>query len=136
MKQTANLYSDAHLFVSAIRVLEHRQSAPPSVEAVCELLTFSIEQGRRLCRKLCELGIVGTVPGAYEDRLVILDHRSLESIPREEQSDPLQQELEKFQRSQVDRAQKVEAIKAAQEEKKKSLFAEMEKKLKKELDRR
>lgn len=136
MKHTANLYSDAHLFVSAIRVLEHRCSAPPSVEAVCELLAFSIEQGRHLSRKLCELGVVDTVAGAYEDRLVILNHSALESIPRETQDDPLKQELEKFQRSQKDHAQKVEAIKAAQEEKKKSLFAEMEKKLKKELDRR
>jgi hypothetical protein len=136
MKQKTNLYTEAHLFVSAIRVLEHRHAAPPSVEAVCELLALSVEQGRYLCRKLIELGIVGTVAGAYQDRLVILDHTLLESIPRETRPDELQQELEKFQRSQMDRAQKVEAIKAAQVEKKKTLFAEMEKKLREELDKR
>jgi hypothetical protein len=135
MKQKVNLYADAHLFISAIRIIEHRKSTPPSVEAVCDLLDLSIEQGRYLCRKLFEIGVIDTVAGAYQDCLVILDHTKLESIPKQDQSDELQQELEKFQRSQKDQVQKVEAIKAAQAEKKKTLFAEMEKKLKKELDK-
>ena len=38
-------YHRSHLFVSAIRILDHQKSAQPSIEEVCSLLDFSLEQG-------------------------------------------------------------------------------------------
>lgn len=132
----SNLYRDAHLVVAAIRILENRHSAPPAITEICELLSLSLEQGGYICRKLCDLEIVRTVPGAYQDRLVIADHLKIESIPRDAHTDDLQQELERFKRLQKDQAHRIEAIKTSQAEKKKTLFAEMEEKLRKELEKR
>ena len=132
----SNFYTNAHLVVAAIRILEHRHSAPPSVAEICEMLSLSMEQGGYICRKLRDLEIVAPVPGAYEDRFVVADHLKIESIPRDAPNDELQQELERFKRSQKDHATKIEALKASQAEKKKSLFAEMEEKLRKEFDKR
>ena len=134
--KNSSLYTNAHLIVAAIRVLEHRRTAPPSVTEICELLSLSVEQGGYLCRKLCDLEIVAPVPGAYEDRFVVADHLKIESIPRDVSGDELQQELERFKRSQRDHTTRIEAIKASQAEKKKSLFAEMEEKLRKEFEKR
>lgn len=135
MKRTS-LYDNAHLVVAAIRILEHRHSAPPTVEEVCGLLSLSVEQGGYICRKLGALDVIHTVAGAYQDRLVISDHTKIESIPKDAAPDELRKEIEKFQRTQRDQNDKIKAIQAAQKKKKKTLFAEMEEKLKKELDKR
>ena len=59
--KTNDLYTTAHLFVAAVRLLDHRDGAPPPVESVCELLNYSNEKGSYLLNRLKELGIVETV---------------------------------------------------------------------------
>ena len=80
MKPT-DLYTTAHLFVAAVRVLDHQEGAPPSLEAVCRLLDFSEEKGSYLLNRLRELKIVGTVniPGNPLSRKVIYFH-SLDAL--------------------------------------------------------
>ena len=125
-----DFYAEAHLTVSAIRVLEYRHTRPPSVDEVCEMLSFSLEKGNRLCRKLLDLGIVSLVQGAYGDRLSIQDHLKLEEIPRGESENRLREELERFQAQRNHITEKVESIRTEQADKKRSLFAELEKQLK------
>jgi hypothetical protein len=60
----------------------------------------------------------------------------IEEIPRQEDESKLAEELKKFQESQKGLSQKIENIQAEQAQKKKDLFAEMEKKLKQELDKK
>ena len=132
MKQPG-LYAQAHLVVSAIRVIEHQKKAPPSVQQVGKLLSFSTEQTLMICRKLIELGGIEEIQQAGASRLTIRDHLSLEKIPRGQGEDELRNQLEKFKQNQQGLTRKIESIAAGQAEKKKSLFADLEEKLKKEL---
>jgi hypothetical protein len=63
-----DFYASAHLTVAAIRVCEHLHSAPPSLEDICDTLSFSIEKGSLILRKLKELDIIDVVKGSYGDR--------------------------------------------------------------------
>jgi DNA-binding Lrp family transcriptional regulator len=134
--KSQNLYSSAHLFVSAIRVFEHQNNTPASVEDISRILKFSVERSHYLVRKLKELGIIDEIEGSYGIRLFIRDHLKIEDIPREDDGGKLEAELKKFKESQKELSHKIETIQAKQAEKKKNLFAEMEKKLKQELNKK
>ncbi|NNG02440.1 MAG: hypothetical protein HKM93_23905 [Desulfobacteraceae bacterium] len=136
MKPTKNLYQDCHLFVAAIRVLEHNNTAPPAMEDICRLLHFSGEKGGLICRKLTELEVIDIVEGAYGNRMVIRDHLKLEAIPQTPETDKLSREIEKFHEERSQLTQKVASFKADQEKKQKDLFAEIEKKLKQKLEKK
>ena len=131
-----DLYSQAHLMVAAIRVFEHNNSRPPTIEDLCRMINFSIEKGNFICRKLEEIDVIEAVEGTYGTRLFVRDHLNIEEIPRGEAENNFEDELKKFQESQKAISQKVESFQAKQKQKKKDLFAEMEKKLKKELDKK
>ena len=131
-----NLYSQAHLIVAAIRVYQHLNSRPPTVDDVCRVINFSVEQGYFICRKLQEIDIIKTVEGTYGTRLFISDHLKLEDLPRDEPENKLEDDLKKFQSNQKALSQKIESFQAQQKQKKKDLFAEMEKKLKEELEKK
>lgn len=134
--RSKNLYTTAHLFVSAIRVWEYQNDTPPALEEISQMLAMSIEHSNYICRKLVEMGIVDSVEGSFGNRLFIRDHLKIEEIPREDDESKLEEELKKFQESQKGLSQKIESIQAKQAQKKKDLFAEMEKKLKQELDKK
>ena len=134
--QATKLYKHAHLFVAAVRVLDHRNAAPPSIEEVCELLSFSVEQGSYICRKLQELAALEMVASAYGPRLFIKDHLKLEEIPAQEEEDRLGAALKEFQTSRQQHSQKVAAIRKDQQARKKNLFADLEKQLKKNLNKK
>jgi hypothetical protein len=129
--QTKSLYYEGHLFVAAVRVLEHQKGAPPVLNHICELLGVTAEQAGLVSRRLRDAGIINEVQGAFGTRYVIKDHLKLEELPREVETSQLGDALKKFQseRSQISR--KIESIKEQQAQKKRDLFAEIEKKLKK-----
>ena len=131
-----NLYSSAHLFVSAIRIFEHQNNAPATIEDIGRILKMSTERSHYLGRKLKEMGIIDEIEGSYGIRLFIRDHLKIEDISRENDDGKFEAELKKFKESQKELSHKIETIQAKQAEKKKNLFAEMEKKLKQELDKK
>ena len=131
-----DLYTQAHLMVAAIRVFEHSNSRPPTIDDLCRMINFSIEKGNFICRKLEELGAIEAVEGTYGTRLFVRDHLKLEDIPRGETEVTFEHELKKFHEDQKAFSQKIESFQAKQKQKKKDLFAEMEKKLKEELDKK
>jgi len=131
-----DFYSKAHLTVAAIRVFEHLHARPPTVDDVSKTINMSIEQSNFVCRKLEELEIIEAVEGSYGARLFIRDHIKIEEIPRGEEENKLGEELKKFQDTQKAIVQKMESFQVKQKQKKKDLFAEMEKKLKEELDKK
>jgi hypothetical protein len=135
-EKETSLYTNAHLFVAAIRICEHQHSAPPSIEDICKMLSFSMEKGHFLCRKLKEMEVIKIVESTAGNRLFIQNHLNLEEISKAEEATRLEEELKKFQNSQKALSQKVETIKAEQAEKKKNLFAEMERKLKQEIEKK
>ena len=134
--KSQNLYWNAHLFVSAIRVFEHQNNTPATLEDISRILKISIERSHYLGRKLKEMGVIDEIEGSYGVRLFIRDHLKIEDIPREDDGGKFEAELKKFKESQKELSHKIETIQAKQAEKKKNLFAEMEKKLKQEFNKK
>jgi hypothetical protein len=130
-----DLYSNAHLVVAAIRIFTHKNSKHPSLNEICKTLSFSLEQGNLICKKLKELEIIDVVEGAFENHLFIKDHLKIEEIPRDKKEDRLEEALQKFKDSKKDFSKKIESFQAKQAEKQKALFAELEEKLKKGSDK-
>jgi hypothetical protein len=133
--QHLDLYSNAHLVVAAIRIFTHKNSKHPSLNEICKTLSFSLEQGNLICKKLKELEIIDVVEGAFENHLFIKDHLKIEEIPRDKKEDKLEEALKKFKDSKKDFSKKIESFQAKQAEKQKALFAELEEKLKKGSDK-
>jgi hypothetical protein len=134
--QPTDFYAEAHLVVAAIRVHEHIHSRPAMIDDVCRLIGFSTEHAGIISRRLEDMGIIEAVQGSFGSRLFVRDHLKLEDIPRGEFGRKLQDEVKKFQDTQRSFTQKIESLQAEQAGKKKNLFAEMEKKLKAELDKK
>jgi len=128
--QHPDLYSNAHLVVAAIRIFTHKNSKHPSLNEICKTLSFSLEQGNLVCKKLKDLGIIDVVEGAFENHLFIKDHLKIEEISRDKKEDRLEEALKKFKDSKKDFSKKIESFQAKQAEKQKALFAELEEKLK------
>lgn len=134
--QETDFYGSAHLYVAAIRILQHQNATPPSIDDVCRMLSSSSEQGNYICRKLKELNILEMVESTFGNKLYIHNHLKIEDIPKGKQVSRLEEELKKFQRSKNEISSKIESIKSEQAEKKKSLFEELEKNLKKGLNKK
>ena len=120
-----SLYSEGHLFVAAIRILEHQNGAPPDMNQICTLIRFSNEQAGLISRRLQEAGIVEPVSGPFGDRWVVADHPKLEELPKETEVSQLDNALKKFQSERDKLAEKVASIKEQQAKKKKELFADI-----------
>ncbi|VTR66360.1 conserved hypothetical protein [Desulfosarcina cetonica] len=131
-----DLYTTAHLFVAAVRVLDDQDGAPPALEAICRLLNYSDEKGSYLLNRLKELGIVDIVKSGFNDRIVVANHLAIEDLPRDAEESRLEQELKKFKQGKNVMEEKVASIKAQQDQKKQDLFAEIEKKLKKKMEKK
>lgn len=132
--KSKSMYDEGHLFVAAMRILEHSNGAPPSLDQIATCLGFTSEQTGLISRRLEEAEIIKQVEGAFGQRWAIADHLKLETLSRAEKSSQLDEELKKFQSERQKLAAKVESIKEEQEKKKKDLFADIEKKLKKDLN--
>ena len=87
------------------------------------------------CGLFREFFSISAIEGAFGIRLFIRDHLKLETISREETDSGMEQELQKFRDNKKQFSKKIASIQAAQAEKKKSLFAEVEKKLKEQIDK-
>jgi hypothetical protein len=81
------------------------------------------------------MGIVDVVEGAFGTGLFINNHIKIEEIQRGEQEDKLEAALKLFKDSKKGLTKKIASIQAKQAKKQKDLFAEIEKKLKKETDK-
>jgi len=120
-------YAEGHLIVAAIRVLDHQKNRPPSVEELGDLLAVSREQAYRMCNKLNDLSIINILEGPFGNKVTILDHLPLEELPKADLAPGMEAELEKFRQQRKGITEKVKNIKAEREEKKKNLFADIEK---------
>ncbi len=120
----------AHLVVAAIRIHEHKNAGPPTIENICETLSVSLEEGHRLCLKLSEMQIIEALEKPGETRFFINKHLNIEEIPDQPEINNLQSELDQFKKSRESQIQKIKSIQSEQAEKKKKLHEELEQKLK------
>lgn len=134
--KSSDLYTTAHLFVAAIRILDHQDGAPPALEGVCRLLNYSDEKGSYLFNRLKELDIVDTVKSGFSDRIIVDNHLAIEQLPRDTEESRLEQELKRFKKGKNAMQEKVASIKAQQDQKKQDLFSEIEKKLKQKMEKK
>lgn len=129
-----NSYQEAHLYVAAIRVLEHQGGGAPSLEDVCSLLKVSVESGHATVRSLKKRKILDTAEDPFSIKLMIADHLAIESIAdRKENESSLADELAQFQAKKKNMDDKVASIQAEIEKKKKDMFSDIEEKFKKEM---
>lgn len=129
-------YTEAHLFVAAIRVLQHLNGSPPRIEDVGGMLRISVESAHTTCRNLKKLGIVETFEDPFAVKLAVANHLEIEKIPRQAaQENTLAKELEKFQAGKKDLDQKIAVIQAEMAKKRKEMFAGLDAMFKKEADK-
>lgn len=128
-----DLYSEAHLFTAAVRILHHRKQTQPSVDDLCEMLGISVEHGLSVARKLADKGILETFEDPFSIRLGLGDHLLIEDLPRTEtEESSLSDELAQFMAKKKSEERKIENIQAELDKKKKSMFNDIEEKLKKQ----
>ncbi len=128
-------YTEAHLFVAAIRLSQHLNHSAPPVEDVCTMLNVSVESGLAVCRKLKQLGILEILEDPFSCRLVVANHLEIENLPRKLSDEgQLAKDLEQFMAKKKNMDKKVEEIQAALKKKKQDLFSEIEQKMKKQME--
>ena len=129
-------YTEAHLFVAAVRILQHRQHSPPAVEEVGEMLGISVEAAHAIRRRLTDRGIIQSLTDPFTTKVGVADYLAIEKLPKvEREENALARELEKFNASKKDMDKKVADIQAELEKKKKAMFADVEKLFKKDPNR-
>ncbi len=130
MKNVNDLYSIAHMVVSAIRLYEYQKGGSPSVEDICKSLGFSLEQGHFICKKLHDRKVIEKIEGAFGTKLCILNHLLIEEIPKKSEEKSIADEVKKFQQAQKKSFKKIESLQAEKKKEKKDLFAEIDRQLK------
>jgi len=70
----------AHLMVAAVRVLAHRETRPPSVEEVAQLLGLAPESTNVMIRELVDLGILREIVDAHSARYEVGDYLQIEEL--------------------------------------------------------
>ena len=129
-------YTEAHLFVAAIRLLHHQKQSPPVLEDICNTLDVSIEAGLAICRKLEKHSIVTISEDPFSIIVGIDDHLEIEKLPREQDDgDALSKDLEKFMAKRKDMDKKVEAIQAGLQKKRQDLHSDIEARLRQEMNK-
>jgi DNA-binding transcriptional regulator GbsR (MarR family) len=128
-------YKQGHLIVAAIRIHDHLHDSLPSLEEICTCLGLSREKGGQIVRRLEKLGIVQPVESAFGHRYAIGDHLKLEELPRSATPNKLDEEIERFKSERGKMEKKVESIQSQHAQKQKDLFAEIEKKLKRDFNK-
>ncbi len=89
-------YNEGHVFVAAVRVLEHKESRPPTVEEVAALLGESREIAYHLARGLAEKGVLRLLTSPFDTHVEIADHLRIEELPRGESGPGFEEDLREF----------------------------------------
>ena len=129
-------YTEAHLFVAAIRLLGYQKKSPPTIDEVCAALNVSVEACLSVCRKLQKRSIVAISEDPFSIKLGIDNHLEIENLPRQQEDrDSLSKDLEKFMAKKKDMDKKVEAIQAGLQKKKQDLHSDLEARLRQEMNK-
>lgn len=122
-------YTQAHLFVAAVRVFEHLHGQPPALRGLSELLLVSEEELSRISRRLEDQGIIGVIVSGGDPRFTVRDHTRIEDIDRSVQAPGMEDEITRFKSRQESRLRDIEESLARKGDKK-SVYTELEKALK------
>ncbi len=134
MNNEIDLYTEAHLFVAAIRILSHTKKTAPALDHVCRHLAMSLERGEYILRRLKKEDIIEVVEQPHGDRLFIKAHLNIEIFKHAPSQSELDKALEEFKSEKQSFSKKIKSIQADQIQKKKDLFAQLDHQLKKEAE--
>lgn len=123
------MYSQAHLFVAAVRVFEHLHLQPPSLRGLSELLQVSEEELSRISRRLEDQGIIGVIVSGGDHRFTVRNHTGIEEIPRSIEAPRMEEEITQFKSRQETRLKDIEESLARKGDKS-SVYSELERALK------
>jgi len=101
---------EGHLIVAAIRILSHREGAPPQLEPIAELLDWPPESVRLKAAALVEQGILRRIDSAWQSHLEVGDHLKLEDLPAAETETGLDAELADFDRRKQAEADRIDRM--------------------------
>jgi DNA-binding Lrp family transcriptional regulator len=124
-----NFYSNAHLFVAAIRILEHRFNRPPALKEIAEMLSLSLDETARISRRLEEAGITKSASSGNEERFYIADHLAIENIPKDTKAPAMMEEVMRMKAEKEAKLSKLEGL-MKKGPVKPDLFSELDKALK------
>ncbi|OGR16289.1 MAG: hypothetical protein A2X81_14105 [Desulfobacterales bacterium GWB2_56_26] len=100
------------------------------------MLGFSVELGHTISRRLEKHGIVEILTDPFSVKLAVANHLEIEKLPKQQaEENSLAKELEKFQSEKKSTEQKVAAMQAEMAKKKQDLFADIEAKFRKEMEK-
>ena len=125
-------YDEGHLVVAAVRVLEHRNEKPPTMEEIGELLGISHEVIGAYARALQSHQIVKILETPFETLVEIAEYEKLEDLPREHVGSAMKSDVDAFlERSRSKKEDIDELFKSGEFEKeKKEKFADLDEQLK------
>jgi DNA-binding Lrp family transcriptional regulator len=123
------MYGQAHLFVAAIRILEHGKGISPSLKEISDTLNLSREETARISRRLDDAGIIGTAISGTEERFYIKDHLLIENIPKEVKTSAMMEEILRVKAEKEAKLSQIEGM-MKKGPAKQDLFLELDKALK------
>lgn len=124
-----NLYETAHIFVAGIRIFEHVNKRPPSLKELSDILKISEEELSLISRKLSDEKIISMIVSGAECRYGISDHTRIETLPRDDETPRMADEISQFQNRQQSRLKEMEKT-LAEKRDKQSVFSDLDKALK------
>jgi len=125
----ADVYTQAHLFVAAVRVYEHLHRQPPSLKGLKDLLEVSEEELSRISRKLEDAGAIQIILSGGDARFSLRDHLKIEEFSRSVEAPKMEEEISQFKSKQESRLKEIEQSLTKKGDKS-SIFSELEKALK------
>jgi DNA-binding Lrp family transcriptional regulator len=123
------MYGQAHLFVAAIRILDHSKGRSPSLKEIADTLNLSQEETARISRRLDDAGIIRTAISGAEERFYIMDHLLIENIPREVKAPAMMEEVMRVKAEKEAKLSQIEGM-MKKGPAKQELFMELDKALK------
>lgn len=124
-----SLYETAHVFIAGIRVFEHVHKRPPNLKDLAEVLKISEEELSLVSRKLSDEKIITEIVSGAECRYGIADHLKIESLPRDEGTPRMSEEISQFQSRQQSRLKEIEKSLSEGRDKQR-MFSDLDKALK------
>lgn len=126
-----SLYEKAHLFVSAVRILEYRSNRiPASINEIAEFLTISSEEVLHIARQLENFFIINIIEKNSIFKIIVKDHIAIEKISKEKTASKLDKSLEEFKEKQKNKSKEIEEFRKEQKQKQEELFKKLDMKLK------
>jgi len=122
----SGLYSQAHLFTSALRIIEHMQKRPASLKEIADMLDFSAEETARISRRLEESGVIKTMLSGNQERFFIKDHLAIENIPKDVKTPAMMEEVMRVKAEKEAKLNQLEGL-LKKGPAKTDLFAELDK---------